>query len=58
MTNGGTDRPGLTDEGTHGGSDLPDPSTQAPTGTLVLMLLFLAAMGALWMLVYRLLLNR
>ena len=37
---------------------LPDPSTQAPTGTLVLMLVFLAAMAGLWILVYRLLLER
>ncbi len=38
--------------------ELPDPSSQAPTGTLVLMLIFLAAMAGLWILVYRLLLER
>ena len=37
---------------------LPDLSSQAPTGTLVLMTFFLAAMAALWILVYRLLLER
>ncbi len=46
-------RPGPPDR-----ADLPDPSTQAPTGTLVLMLIFLAAMAGLWILVYRLLLER
>ncbi len=34
------------------------PNTQAPTGTLVLMVLFLAATAGLWILVYRLLLER
>ena len=57
----------MTDPGTTAPSEtplpppseqLPDLSDQAPTGTLVLMTFFLAAMAALWILVYRLLLER
>jgi LPXTG-motif cell wall-anchored protein len=39
-------------------AQLPDTGEQAPAGTLVLMLIFLAAIAGLWILVYRLLLER